>query len=757
MDKKSLGRIKSIFESARLDGRNALYETEGLDILEELGFRVPVRVFLSRSDLVESIDLRRFEGDRVVVKVVSDTILHKTDVGGVRIVSKNHEAIREAVSQIRIKTGILAGNPEFIGFSVMEFIPYDNSLGGELLLGLRWTDDFGPVIAFGTGGIHAETLARHFKTGREIALYSPLHPPADGLGSALTKAAVTQIVSWSFRGRPARISLDRLVETCEKLSGLAFEFLPSQFTDFEINPLVVSNGEVWALDALVKLGTGETPVPQDRPVSKIRSLLEPASMAIVGVSGKSMNPGRIILHNTIRDGFDRDRLYLVKRGLEQIDGCRCFPEIGSLPEKVDLIVLAIGASDIPGAVEEIISGEKAESAIVIPGGMEEKAGGRESMSQLFDNIRQSRKTGWQGPVLNGGNSLGIKSVPGRYDTIFIPPHKLGIKSRADSKVAFISQSGAFAVAQGSKLASVGMRYTLSIGNQMDLTVGDYLDYLSDDPKTDIFAVYIEGFKQLDGLKFLKAADRITKSGRTVILYSGGRSEAGAHAAASHTASVAGNYAITRELSLGCGVVVAETVADFEDLVMLHDCLRGRRVRGLRLGALSNAGFECVTLADNLRGFRFEPFTRETKNILSAVFKTAGIDTIVDVHNPLDLTPMSGDDTYERAIRAVMNDDNVDVGIVGCVPHTARLNTLAPADIHGEDLMDKDSVVQRMIRLYTELTKPWIAVVDGGPAYFAMRRILMDGGMPTFKTADRALRLFSIYCESRLRHSDHLTA
>jgi acyl-CoA synthetase (NDP forming) len=757
MDKKSLERIRIIFDNARLDGRNALYETEGLDILNELGFRVPARVFLSNSDPVESIDLTPFEGDRVVVKVVSDTILHKTDVGGVKIVPKNLDAVHEAVSQIRLKTVRSGYRSGISGFSVNQFVPYDNSIGGELLLGLRWTDDFGPVIAFGSGGIHAETLARHFKTGREIALYSPLHPPADGVGSALSKAAVTQIVSWSFRGLPARVSLDRLVGVCEKLSSLAFELCPSQFTDFEINPLVVSNGEIWALDALVKLGSGDTPKSPDRPVSKIRSLLEPGSIAIVGVSGKTMNPGRIILQNTIREGFDKDKIYLVKPGAEQIDGCRCYPEIRALPEKVDLIVLAIGASDISKAVDDIISGEKAESAIVIPGGMEEKAGGRESMTQLFDNIKRSRKTAWKGPVLNGGNSLGIKSLPGRYDTIFIPPHKLGIKSREDSKVAFISQSGAFAVAQGSKLASVGMRYTLSIGNQMDLTVGDYVDYLAGDPETDIFAVYVEGFKQLDGLKFLDAADRIVTSGRTVILYSGGRSEAGAHAAASHTASVAGNYAITRELALGCGVVVADTVADFEDLVMLHDCLRGRCVRGLRLGALSNAGFECVTMADNLRGFRFDPFTSETKTALSEVFTSAGIDTIVDVHNPLDLTPMSGDDTYEKSIRAVLSDDNVDVGVIGCVPHTARLNTLAPADSHTEDLMAEDSVVQRMIRLYTEQTKPWVAVVDGGPAYFAMRRVLIDNGVPTFKTADRALRLFSVFCESRLRHSDNLTA
>ncbi len=109
MDKKSLERIKNIFENARLDGRTALYETEGLDILDELGFRVPARVFVTDSETVDSINLSRFEGDRVVVKIVSDTILHKTDVGGVKIVPKNHNAIRGAFSQIRSEAAEKAG------------------------------------------------------------------------------------------------------------------------------------------------------------------------------------------------------------------------------------------------------------------------------------------------------------------------------------------------------------------------------------------------------------------------------------------------------------------------------------------------------------------------------------------------------------------------------------------------------------------------------------------------------------------------
>jgi len=745
--------IQRVIDGAVTDGRRVLYESEGMQILEACGIKVPPHVFMRGPGDVSPADLAALGGDRVVLKVVSPGILHKTDSGGVAVVDNNPAEVTRAIERMTAaierylqSEGLTSVSID--GFAAHRYVEYDHSLGGELLLGFRWTDDFGPVVVFGPGGIHTEILSDHFKSGRDLAIFSALVPPTGGVGASLSRAAVTQLLTSKLRGRAPLLPLDELVSVCSVFADLAREFAPRGLTEFEVNPLVVSGTEVWALDALGRLDPERRPPAPPRPLDKFASLMEPETIAIMGVSATKLNPGRIILNNTLRQGFDKSRIYIVKPGTDNVDGCRCVPDIASLPVTVDLIVLAVGAGQIPAALNTIIDAQKAEAVIVIPGGFDEKSGNDETVRSLNETIARSRTTSWRGPLINGGNSLGIRSQPGRYNTIFIPRHKLGhpeSKPGDGPGVAFVSQSGAFAIVQGSKLSSVNMRYTISIGNQMDLTLGDYLEFLEQDPLVDIVAVYVEGFKPLDGHRFIEIAGRMAATGRTVIIYSGARSEAGASAAVSHTASVAGNYAITRALALGAGIVVADTLEDFEDLVMLFDSFRGKRVRGLRLGALSNAGFECVALADNLGGFRFDPFTSQTVESVSKIFDKAGIAGIVDVHNPLDVTPMVNDETFERASRAVLEDENVDVGVIGCVPFTTELNTLPAGNGHSEDIRRDDSVARRMVGLYTAIDKPWVAVVDGGPLYFEMRQLLRRSGVPTFKTADRALRLFSVFC------------
>ena len=285
---------------------------------------------------------------------------------------------------------------------------------------------------------------------------------------------------------------------------------------------------------------------------------------------------------------------------------------------------------------------------------------------------------------------------------------------------------------------------------MDLTVGDYLTYLKDDPGLEVFAVYVEGFTRLDGLQFLRAAREITASGRSVLLYRAGRTPEGAKASASHTASIAGDYAVTRELAQAAGIVVAESLADFEDLVRLFTLLRHKRADGARLGAVSNAGFECVAVADTLGRFTLPGFDEATSSRLQAIFRTAKIDSVVDVHNPIDLTPMTGDAAYEDVVRAVLEADGIDIGLVGVVPLTAALNTLPAAAGHAEDLTRPDGIGPRLARLKDDLPKAFVAVVDAGAVYDPLAALLERHGVPTFRNADTALRLFNVFVAARLR-------
>jgi acyl-CoA synthetase (NDP forming) len=206
----------------------------------------------------------------------------------------------------------------------------------------------------------------------------------------------------------------------------------------------------------------------------------------------------------------------------------------------------------------------------------------------------------------------------------------------------------------------------------------------------------------------------------------------------------------RALGAGAGVVVAESLEDFEDLVVLFSGLGRRRLSGWRLAAVSNAGFECVAIADSLGRFTLPPFGADAARALAAIFARSRIDKVVDIHNPIDLTPMTGDEAYADTVRALLDDDQYDAVVVGIVPLTAALNTLQPGAGHGEDVARPDGIVARLAALKRDGGKPWVVVVDAGAIYDPMVRALDAAGIPTFRTADRALRLLNVYGEERQR-------
>jgi len=738
-------RVAALVETARHEGRDALLEPEALAIVESLGLRVPAQTIVRDERELAEVSLDAFPGDRIVVKVVSPRILHKSDVGGIEIVAHDRAALGDCIERMRSR---FSADARVTGYALFEYIPHDPSPGGELLLGISWTDDFGPVVTLGPGGVRAESLA-----GPPGSPMAPILFPADTFDTptALRLVEARGFAAMStveFRGQPARIAPDALVRVLERFAEFATRHVPRDISELEVNPLVLTKDGPVALDALARIGHEPAAARPARPLEKIDRLLHPSSVAILGVSER-MNPGHFIVDNMVHEGYPREKIFIVKPDRESLLGCPCVPDIDSLPEPVDLCILCIDASQVPETVRTIAAGHRAESIIVIPGGLGERDGTEGLVRSLHEIIDHARDEPWRGPVINGGNCLGIRSRPGGFDTTFVPRHKIGATAGKEAPLAIISQSGAFTVSKTSKWPDIDPRYVISVGNQLDLTVGDYLTRLARDPEVRVFACYVEGFRPLDGRAWLRAAREIVASGRTVILYRGGRTPDGARAGVSHTAAVAGDYAVTVELAEQAGVVVADSLADFEDLVSLFCRLDGRSVGGKRLGALTNAGFECVAIADNLDGFELAEFGPQTRRRLGKVFERCRLDRIVEIRNPLDTTPIMPDEPTEDAIRAMLDDPSVDVAVVGCVPHTGALQTLAAGEGHDEDVEEQGSVGSRMARLFAEGTKPWIAVVDAGPLYDPFARRLEAGGVPVFRTADRALRLFDRFCRARL--------
>jgi len=740
-------RLSLALKTAANSGLELLGESAAFAVARELGLQIPHRVELTRACDAASLDLEKFSGDRLVVKALSSEIAHKADVGAVAFCAKNHSALERALGDLaeRIPDTIAAA-----GYAVHEYFEHDRSLGDELLLGVHWTDDFGPVGVLGLGGVEVERLTA------EDAFAPVLLSAAvrNQHGELLPRThPLVRFLTEPYRGQPPRFEIAALEEILERLlmfadgwmavstsSGASDASGPKnrrRIAEFEINPLVMTARGPTALDALLRRATSTPDVAPPRPIEKLGRLLAPSSIAIAGVSQRQ-NIGRIILQNILGQGFAPERVWIVKPDVEEIEGCRCFPDFGSLPEPADLAVLSVGAAQLPDLVEEIIQKRLAESLILIPGGLGEREGSEKRAAQLKKAIRGSRTTAGGGPIVNGGNCLGVRSLPGGYDTLFIPGHKLAFAPGGATGLALLSQSGAFAVARASKLDSLNPAYVVTFGNQVDLTLGDYLTYLEPDPTLSVFACYVEGFQPLDGLRFLEAVRRLRASGRTVILYSAGRTRAGARAAASHTASVAGRYRVTCELAQQAGALVAESIEEFEDLVRTFTLLGDRRPKGRRLGALTNAGFESVAIGDNLTGLELAVFGPATHSRLADLFRRNHIDTLVTPGNPLDVTPVLDDEAFAAAARMVLRDADVDLGILGCVPLTGALQTLPAGEQHNENLAASDSVAQRLIEIWRDEIKPWVAVIDAGRLYDPLANTLDKAGVPIFRSADRAL-------------------
>ncbi|HEX2694131.1 MAG TPA: CoA-binding protein [Acidobacteriota bacterium] len=449
----------------------------------------------------------------------------------------------------------------------------------------------------------------------------------------------------------------------------------------------------------------------------------------------------------------RDKIFVVKPGLSETAGCRCVPSVRELPVTVDMFVLTLGAEQSVGLMRELAENEKARSVILIAGGLGEKEGSQGLEATIREIIAGGRAAGRLTPVVNGGNCLGIVSKPGRYDTTFITEDKLPRPRGPRSDMAVISQSGAFMISRMSKLPRIEPRYAVSLGNQIDLTASDYLNFLKDEPEVRTFAVYMEGFRPGDGHAFARAVKEIAAAGRTVIVYKSGRSPEGRGAASSHTASVAGDYSVCRSVLEQAGAVVCGDIEEFENMVRGFESLADKRTRGNRVGLVSNAGFECVIMADSLGsdGERLElaGFSPETVARIAAALRPLGIDRLQDVHNPLDVTPVADDAAFTGCAEAVLEDPGVDCAVISPVPMTPAMRTLAPSAEGGAGILDPESFAQRVVTLFRRTDKPFVVNIDAGKVYDPMCELLEDAGILVFRRSDEALRFLRRYVAATL--------
>ncbi len=774
-------KVDRLFEAAENDGRSFLLEHEVYSVLKAAGIGAPRWTFVPAGARPSREAIARLGAGSVVVKVVSPLILHKSDVGGVAFAKADPASVaRVCAAMLRTVPGRFLrwekalrrpGAPEapslrevrdsIRGFLVVEKVAFEQAgFGSEILLGVRNSRDFGPVLTMGAGGLDVEYMNERLKDGVAAALGAAHLLTDDEVPGLLEPLAFFGKVAAEFRGRRPLVRPSAVTDAFLRFRDLAAAFSPfsteSPFVieEAEVNPFVIRAGKLVPLDGVCRFSRDKRTVSA-RPGAAIKNLLQPESLGIIGVSEK-MNVGHIILANILKNGFPASGVVVVKPGSAEIEGCRCVPSVRDIPDAVDLFVLTLSADQCYDVMKDIVEGGKARSVIIIAGGMGEKEGGAGIEEKIRALLAGARNAGRPAPVINGGNCLGIYSKPGRYDTTFIPDWKLVRPKSADSGLAVVSQSGAFMICRMSNIPTVEPVYAISLGNQLDLTASDYINYLNRDAAVRTIAVYMEGFRPGDGHAFAREVRESTASGRTVLVYKSGRSPEGRAATSSHTASVAGDYGVFRSVLEQAGAIVASDLVEYESFLKALVLLEKRAVRGRRAGLQSNAGFECVVMADNLKngaGLELARFEAATVARIVDILRPLGIDRLADVHNPLDVTPIADDRAFCEAARAIIEDPGVDCALISNVPLTPAQQTLAPGPGHREDFAAPGSFGNRMVELFRATDKPVIAAIDAGELYTPLASYLEANGIPVFRRSDQAVRFLRAFVEARLKAAE----
>ena len=780
--------ITRIFERAFEQGRDYLFEYEVYDLLARSGAETPPKNHLIPKGARWTDEaLSALPGEKAVLKVVSPYIIHKTEVGGVRIVDKEINQVRSAVRRMAYEVpeayaARMAGHGQSLpapyrglsgealtaavardirGVLLVQFMPPDSgAFGNELIVGLRHTREFGTILSAGLGGTDTELYAQRFRKGQAIVAAATALGDGEDFFRLYRKTISYKKLAGLTRGQRRIVTDEQLVECFESFIRMGRYYsqenpdAPFVIRELEINPFAFTDYLMIPLDGMCRFDK-PAPVAPPRPVKKIDRLLHPRRIGIIGVSGTRKNFGRIILDNILAEGYTPEDIVVFKPGERKIANVACLPGLDDLQEKLDLFIVAVGAAQVPDLVEEILEKDAAHSVMLIAGGMGETKDSRARAQQVVDRINAAHAKSDGGPVFLGANCMGVISKPGRYDTWFIPAEKLPKQRGATvCRSALISQSGAFMLHRSHQCPKLSPAYMISMGNQTDLTLGDMVSYFQSSDRVDVIAVYAEGFNDLDGLALSRAVRQAVLAGKEVIFYKAGRTPEGQAATSSHTASLAGDYMVCESCISQAGAIVARTFGEFQELMLLSQTLNRKSIRGNRLAAVSGAGFEAVGMADSIQSDDFSmalaAFSPETHKAITRVLKSKGLDALVTLSNPLDINPAADDETHEAIAKILTRDPGVDAVILSLDPMSPAMKTLDSPDNEGFDMNRPDAILARLALLCSQSPVPVVAVVDGGRLYDPLRDALMSAGVPVFTVCDKAVAALSMYIQGRLR-------
>ncbi|MBI5118128.1 CoA-binding protein [Candidatus Poribacteria bacterium] len=458
-------------------------------------------------------------------------------------------------------------------------------------------------------------------------------------------------------------------------------------------------------------------------------IFRPRSVAIVGASNNPERWGHSTLFCVLNWSQFRGEVYPINPKEDVIQGVKAYQSVLDVPGPIDLAVIVVNAAQALEAFRQCVEKKVGGAVIITAGFAEIGPQGAELQREL---TRLSRESGIR---FVGPNCMGMWTSAARLNLCFWNVVKPG-------PTAFVSQSGTMGdyLFDVSQAKGYGFAKFVSSGNQASLDVCDYLDYLADDEDTKVVALYLEGVK--DGRRFLEVARKATAR-KPVLAYKMGHTEAGARAAASHTASLTGSTHLFDAACKQAGVLVCDHMLEMFDFAeaLAHQPLPS----GNRIAIASGGGGFCVVTAEACAkiGLEIPLLDKETQGAILQHVREFSPQPL----NPVDLIARKSHVDYAAAIEVLAKQDYID-GIVIMPPYGGFHRTSSPESMKG--LVEACSMIADIPRKYK---KPVITFAMREYKETAMYEILKRGEIPFFEspeTCARAMKALCSYAEHRRR-------
>jgi len=436
-------------------------------------------------------------------------------------------------------------------------------------------------------------------------------------------------------------------------------------------------------------------------------LFEPESVAIIGASEEAGSVGAVLVEN-LKASY-RGALYAVNPHHSSIHGIECFPSVGKVPRRLDLVVIATPAPTVPGIIEECGEAGVRAAVVITAGFAESGPQGARIERAMLENARRYRLR-----VL-GPNCLGIVRPEIGLNATFAKGGAL------PGSIGLVSQSGAVCTAMldWAHPNGVGFSSVVSLGGSSDVNFGEIIDYLVSDARTEHILLYIEGVREARRfVSALRAAARV----KPVILLKVGRHPAGSRAAVSHTGAIVGSDDVFDAVVRRVGAVRVPTIGQ---LVGAAQALASHvRPRGDRLAIVTNGGGPGVMAADRAAelGIRLAELAPETVEALKKALPPNWSHG-----NPVDLIGDADAARYTAAVSACLADPGVD-GVLAMLTPQA--------------MTDPESAARAVVDAAHGSTKPVLACWMGEDQVAAARKLLAAARIPVQRTPEAAVEMFA---------------